>query len=810
MSVSNNEVMSDGGSISDDDETLLSIPNSYTTDSGFLSAPNSGDSLGALSPTVIENLESISNYNVQQMLRSYSTKFGISEHYEHRRKQNNNNTNNNNEDNSGTQFTKERALEYLTLHLPALYRRTKYLQYIKKGPELKKARKRQDLIKETLETERTYVNSLFLFLQLYYWPLMEERDQGKGILSNKTYKQVLFSNVEQIYRINSVLLDDLEQLTLEKPNDEDLTTISSASSLISTSQVMNNNAIQAPRRATFDGQRKYCGIAKPFVKLVPFLRAYSTFINNFDKSRDCFEELRKKKKKFKEFLVTCYNMQKGIKYDFQSFHILPIQRIPRYRSLLTEILAITPPDHVEYVELQKIVAEVEKIASEINEQKRDYDNVRYLYEVHGVIEKTYPGFIQSHRKFIRKSSFYVKYRIKQPTTNNNTNIKGLSPNTGVSTNGHKPFNIAGGMGLLAAVGVAQQQQEYLSSRFNIYIFSDMLVMFDERQPVEETPTKLMRKPTILFKGDKAESENNQKTNDSKSKYGSKLPYHLLFLYFVDYDTFFNTTVHRKIFGSDIDPESDIPLRLVVNGELREYIIQATTTQERAEFYESLSSCIKECANNLIVKEKLVKEKLAKENFFQIGKQRTELQDNAMKKLSSHQQAEKEQMMLRVRTNQVSKAIQEKKELLLKLQKEIKELEEEKVEKEKKFEELKDKKVSLRENLAVINQGLQSCDSIAITVLHDDKEAFKLAFGQEYGAPITISQQANDSSTTEAAIELLMTKTKTDQESEKRRETIIEGIVKPKSPNGNATNTAGNTARKVTIKHTQFIQQQLKK
>ena len=51
-------------------------------------------------------------------------------------------------------------------------------------------------------------------------------------------------------------------------------------------------------------------------------------------------------------------MQKGIKSDFLSFLILPIQRIPRYKMLLSEILINTPEEHVEYASLQKVVNEI--------------------------------------------------------------------------------------------------------------------------------------------------------------------------------------------------------------------------------------------------------------------------------------------------------------------------------------------------------------------------------------------------------------------------------------------------------------------
>ena len=51
---------------------------------------------------------------------------------------------------------------------------------------------------------------------------------------------------------------------------------------------------------------------------------------------------------------------------FNSLLITPIQRPPRYKLLLTELLKLTPEDHPDREDLQKALLAVEKVRNRIN------------------------------------------------------------------------------------------------------------------------------------------------------------------------------------------------------------------------------------------------------------------------------------------------------------------------------------------------------------------------------------------------------------------------------------------------------------
>ncbi|KAG2382824.1 hypothetical protein C9374_004791 [Naegleria lovaniensis] len=816
-----------------------------------------------------------------------------------------------------TTKSKEQCVEWLAKSLPQLLNRYRFINYVKRDPSLKKARKRQELIKETVDTERTYVQNMKSFLNLYYQPLVENRDHGKDVLKTQSDIQVLFSNINQIHTINQTLLTDLENANPEVKMKEVLDPTQPLASPSSAPEAESNITVTSPTQPpansvetpppsitsprgfvikrkddpfavkntnTLKSYRIYENIGKPFEHLVPFLKTYTTYINNHDRATELFENL-KKKKKFKEFLSECYQMQKGIKSDFCSFLILPIQRIPRYKMLLSEILCNTPEDHVEYLSLQNAVKEIEKIASYINEQKRNFDNVRYMYEVYGMIDSIYPGFVQPNRKFLRKGSLNVRYRQVKWQQRNSVS---LSPGTvGPFESGNKTTTSTtppqralpsvppsrslpkvppsksldnasqnSPYSMLAQVTGGQKiapKNLYTEGRFTIYLFTDMLVLIEEKNEDDSSNNsglnQLLRKATFRGRSNASpNNSNNSSTNSNstgsnssgdsnKSKYhqlnlvlGKNL--HFIFFYFVDLDAFHGSIgvsgglKQNSSSSTPVPPpkrvlydldECDIPIRGICKGTQFEYILSTSTSGEQKEWKEILTNCLTEVCNvKNYVKRGLVLEQPA--DLYKLGKERAVMQSQASDNLKFHQQMEQEQMLLQVRTAQMANEIQEKKELLAKLQQEIADLQEEKQEKEKRLEFIKEDKVQVRDRLNALWQELEQKDKSALKLLHDEKEAFKHIFGVEYGQKLTLTNAASTTSkdNNELLQQLLKSKEKMDKEQKgdkndknKSNNTAANSALEKKSSFLKSLIGDKTQARKVTIKHTQFIDNQIK-
>jgi hypothetical protein len=89
-----------------------------------------------------------------------------------------------------------------------------YKQY-KNRNEFKQAYQRMRLLKELIQTERSYVIFLSKLITLYMKPL-KIKDKKKMILEEKEYNDI-FSNIEEINMTNANFLKDLEK-ELKNPN----------------------------------------------------------------------------------------------------------------------------------------------------------------------------------------------------------------------------------------------------------------------------------------------------------------------------------------------------------------------------------------------------------------------------------------------------------------------------------------------------------------------------------------------------------------------------------------------------------------
>jgi hypothetical protein len=158
------------------------------------------------------------------------------------------------------------------------YKNNILLTKFMKSDEFKNSYKRIKLMRETLDTERFYVGCMRIFSEEIFQNL---KLQKKCPLEEKDLKEI-FSNIDQIYKINERLLNELELEMKKFPNS-------------------NFSSI--------------------FKKYGPYFKTYSSYINNFDKARECYRINIEKNKPFKEFLSNIYkgkfyyffiNFKKGI------------------------------------------------------------------------------------------------------------------------------------------------------------------------------------------------------------------------------------------------------------------------------------------------------------------------------------------------------------------------------------------------------------------------------------------------------------------------------------------------------------------
>eukprot|EP00727_Mastigamoeba_balamuthi_P010899 m51a1_g6431 putative domain containing protein (837) ;mRNA; f:357541-360795 len=227
---------------------------------------------------------------------------------------------------------------------------------------IKKLKHRTKVVKEMLETERTYVESIELLLCEFLAPLRKNAESDRPFISSESIAS-LFSNIELLVNINKELLAALDE------------------------KLKNWNST------------KTC-IGEMLVKMVPYLKAYKQYVNSYDGAmvtlKKCLEN-----PEFKSWHEATYNRQNK-KLPIEGYLIMPVQRIPRYSLLMKDLVENTPDLHPDLPFLREAMTRIKQIASDINEAKRKQDGQKKIVEVQQMLGEQLPDLIQPHRVFIKE------------------------------------------------------------------------------------------------------------------------------------------------------------------------------------------------------------------------------------------------------------------------------------------------------------------------------------------------------------------------------------------------------------------------
>jgi hypothetical protein len=132
-------------------------------------------------------------------------------------------------------------------------------------------------------------------------------------------------------------------------------------------------------------KKKKLTFVESFKEIIPYLKIYSTFINNYSESSEILLRLNQNNPQYSKFMQKC--RYANVKCRGQDLHILlinPIQRIPRYRLLLESLLKNSPNFHPEYHLLVDTLNSMKELAEELN-FKRSVSESQKL--THKLIEK---------------------------------------------------------------------------------------------------------------------------------------------------------------------------------------------------------------------------------------------------------------------------------------------------------------------------------------------------------------------------------------------------------------------------------------
>uniref|UniRef100_A0A182PC61 DH domain-containing protein n=1 Tax=Anopheles epiroticus TaxID=199890 RepID=A0A182PC61_9DIPT len=217
------------------------------------------------------------------------------------------------------------------------------------------ADKRQQLrlqaIREIRTSEESYLRQLDLLLEYFVTPL-----RTNGFLTEKVHNQI-FGQLDTIHNLSHELLKKL---------DDDLD-----------------------------------NVVKAFTNLGPFFKLYSVYAFDYRNSLCTLQSLMDKNATLKRY-ITNTESRPEVQMKLISLLITPIQRIPRYKLLLQQVLLYTSPSDGAYKALQESIRLVEQSVSHINAVVEDYENTQRLIVVQNALTNKSLKLVKPGRKILKE------------------------------------------------------------------------------------------------------------------------------------------------------------------------------------------------------------------------------------------------------------------------------------------------------------------------------------------------------------------------------------------------------------------------
>ncbi|OCH96469.1 hypothetical protein OBBRIDRAFT_4917 [Obba rivulosa] len=304
--------------------------------------------------------------------------------------------------------------------------------------------KRGRIIREIVETERTYVKGLQELVDIYITPAsapVTALGGGKDTVVPAAERKVVFGGLEALFIFHKdSFLPALEHAAAPLLAPKDVT------------------PAEAVGLLSLDVARK---VAQTFVSHAAFMKMYSTYINNFDNSvarirtwvtdrqtptpsstgtlspssssaqlsslgvamsvasvssvladsppNSAVTLSSGQRKRIRTYLKRCRMNPRHSQLNLEGYLLLPIQRIPRYRLLLEELVRSTPPLYA-YMEdpLDRALAEISLLANNMNEGKRESESRQKLVQWQARIRGKFPSpLVQPHRRLIMDGPLHL-------------------------------------------------------------------------------------------------------------------------------------------------------------------------------------------------------------------------------------------------------------------------------------------------------------------------------------------------------------------------------------------------------------------
>ncbi|PIK55000.1 putative rho guanine nucleotide exchange factor 39 [Apostichopus japonicus] len=212
-------------------------------------------------------------------------------------------------------------------------------------------RKREKIVTEIFSSERRYQEQLKVVVDLFMTPL-----RARGILPDQVFRTI-FGDLTAIQSVNKELLAHMEETS----------------------------------------------IGTAFLQLAPYMRLYCTYANDFDRAMLTLQEWERKTSEFSKFLQEQEGKEACRSLALPAFLITPVQRVPRYKLLLEQLVDHTPPSFEDYKNIKEAAQMMGEVALGINEYIRENENLEKMLSIQQRLTGVdTPRILVPGRKFIRE------------------------------------------------------------------------------------------------------------------------------------------------------------------------------------------------------------------------------------------------------------------------------------------------------------------------------------------------------------------------------------------------------------------------
>jgi len=236
----------------------------------------------------------------------------------------------------------------------------------------KKEIKRQEIIFELIQTEKEYIDDLLVVKNKIMQPLAEGRVSKIG----EEFVQNVFSNIEELYEVNSNFYNNIRELQKRKPLLESIG-----------------------------------DVVKDFI---PHLHCYEKYGSSQPSAKHILQVERNTNKQLNNFFKDAQSQPEFRRLPIESFLARPTTRLGRYPILIKDIIKNTPEGHRDIILLTDALQQVENVLKEVNYQAGRATNKLKLEEWAVLLESERKDDISMlrlenpEREFIREGKLEMK------------------------------------------------------------------------------------------------------------------------------------------------------------------------------------------------------------------------------------------------------------------------------------------------------------------------------------------------------------------------------------------------------------------